>query len=172
MLPTLQIGDHLLVEKFIYGIRNPFSGAVIIPVEKPKPGDIVVFKFPLDQKVDYIKRVIGVAGDTIEIKNKKVYVNNKPIADPHAHFTSNLIMPATAGPRDNYGPITVPQGKIFVMGDNRDNSYDSRYWGFVNQQEVIGKAFIIYWSWNLDTPFFSIKRLESIRWRRFGKIIH
>jgi len=172
MLPTLQIGDHLLVNKFIFGIRNPFSGKVIIPLAKPKRGDIIVFKFPLDKSVDYIKRVIGTPGDTVEIKNKKLFINNKAVADPHAHFTSNFVMPATAGPRDNFGPVKVPQGKLFVMGDNRDNSYDGRFWGFVDQQDVLGKAFIIYWSWDLNTNLLSLKRFESIRWSRFGTIIH
>lgn len=172
MLPTLQIGDHLLVNKFSYGIKNPFSGSVLIPLGKPKRGDIVVFKFPLDKSVDYIKRVIGIAGDTVEIKNKKVFINNKPVKDPHAHFSDKTIVPATAGPRDNFGPITVPKGKIFCMGDNRDNSYDGRFWGFVDQRDVLGKAFMIYWSWNLNTPLLSLKRFESIRWSRFGHIIH
>ncbi len=182
MLPTLQVGDHLLVEKFIYGIRIPsltfygkkipFSGRVIMPMEKPRHGDVIVFIPPFDNSVDYIKRVIGIPGDTIEIRNKKVYINNRLSSNPHAHFTSDLVLPATSGPRDNYGPITVPEGKLFVMGDNRDDSNDSRFWGFVDQQDVLGKAFIIYWSWDLDTPFFSLQRLESIRWRRFGKIIH
>ncbi len=172
MLPTLQIGDHLLVNKFSFGIKNPFTGSVLIPLGKPKRGDIIVFRFPLDKSVDYIKRVIGVSGDTVEIRNKKVLINNVLVDDPHAHYTSNYIMPATAGPRDNFGPVKVPKGKLFVMGDNRDNSYDSRFWGFVDQRDVLGKAFMIYWSWKLDTPLFSLARLESIRWGRLGHIIH
>jgi signal peptidase I len=172
MLPTLQIGDHLLVNKFIYGIKNPFTGSTIIPLGKPERGDIVVFKFPLDRDVDYIKRVVGIAGDTIEIRNKKVFINGKAAKDPHAHFSLNTILPATAGPRDNFGPIKVPEGKIFCMGDNRDNSYDGRFWGFVDQRDVLGKAFMIYWSWDLDMPLLSINRFESIRWSRFGHIIH
>ena len=172
MLPTLQIGDHLLVSKFSYGIKNPFTGSVIIPLGEPKRGDIVVFKYPLNKSIDYIKRVIGVSGDTVEIINKKLYINNKAVKDPHAHFTDPTILPATAGPRDNFGPIKVPKGKIFCMGDNRDNSADGRYWGFVDQRDVLGKAFMIYWSWDLDTPLFSLARLESIRWSRLGKIVH
>ena len=172
MLPTLQIGDHLLVNKFAYGLKNPFTGSVLIPVGQPARGDIVVFKFPMDRSVDYIKRVIGLAGDTVEVKNKKIFINGAPIDDPHAHFTSDIIVPATAGPRDNFGPVTVPEGKIFVMGDNRDNSYDGRFWGFVDQHDVLGKAFMIYWSWNLDASLFSLARLESIRWSRFGAFVH
>lgn len=172
MLPTLQIGDHLLVNKFRYGVKNPFSGDVFIPWGKPKQGDIVVFRFPQDRSVDYIKRVIGVSGDTVVIKNKKVFVNDRAADETNAHFSSNSIIPAAAGPRDNFGPVKVPEGKIFVMGDNRDNSYDSRFWGFVDQRDVLGKAFMIYWSWNLDVPLFSVKRFTTIRWSRFGDIIH
>lgn len=172
MLPTLQIGDHLLVNKFSYGVKNPFSGNALIPWGKPKHGDVVVFRFPQDRSVDYIKRVVGVSGDTVVIKNKKVFVNDQAVEETHAHYSSNSIMPAAAGPRDNFGPIKVPEGKIFVMGDNRDNSYDSRFWGFVEQRDVLGKAFMIYWSWNIDTSIFSLKRFTTIRWSRFGDIIH
>jgi signal peptidase I len=172
MLPTLQIGDHLLVNKFSYGVKNPFSGNVLIPWGQPRQGDVVVFRFPQDRSVDYIKRVVGVSGDTIVIKNKKVFINDKAIEEIHAHYTSNSIMPAAVGPRDNFGPVKVPEGKIFVMGDNRDNSYDSRFWGFVEQRDVLGKAFMIYWSWNLDAPILSLKRFTTIRWSRFGDIIH
>jgi signal peptidase I len=172
MLPTLQIGDHLLVNKFIYGVKNPFTGRIWVPWKKPKHGDVVVFRYPQDRSVDYIKRVVGISGDIIIIKNKKVFINDQVIEDTHARYTSNSIIPGTDGPRDNFGPIKVPEGKIFVMGDNRDNSYDSRFWGFVDQNEVLGKAFIIYWSWNLDTPLFSLKRFATIRWNRFGDIIH
>jgi signal peptidase I len=172
MLPTLQIGDHLLVNKFRYGVKIPFSGKVLIPWGKPEHGDVVVFRFPQDRSVDYIKRVVGVSGDTILIKNKKVFVNDRVVEEIHAQYTSNSIMPAAAGPRDNFGPIKVPEGKIFVMGDNRDNSYDSRFWGFVDQQDVLGKAFMIYWSWDLDTSLISLKRFKTIGWSRFGNIIH
>jgi signal peptidase I len=172
MLPTLQIGDHLLVNKFIYGVKNPFTENILLPFEKPHHGDVVVFRFPQDRSVDYIKRVVGVSGDTIVIKNKKVLVNDRPVEEIHAQYTSTYVMPATEGPRDNFGPIKVPEGKIFVMGDNRDNSYDSRFWGFVDQRDVLGKASIIYWSWNIDVPLFSAQRFTTIRWGRFGTIIH
>ena len=172
MLPTLQIGDHILVSKFIYGIRNPFTGKVIIPIRKPQPGDIVVFKFPRDPRVDYIKRVIAVAGDTVEVRDKKVYVNGKPIDDKYAVHTDPRILPRSVSPRDNFGPVTVPAGKIFVMGDNRDNSYDGRFWGFVDLNAVLGKAYVIYWSWDVQKPLFSLDRIESIRWNRLGDIVH
>lgn len=168
MLPTLKIGDYLLVNKFIYGIKMPFTGTVIIPITNPKPNDIVVFKFPKDPSLDYIKRVIAVGGDTVEVRNKKVFVNGKPFLDKHGvHLDANLV-----GQRDNFGPVRVPPGKIFVMGDNRDNSYDSRFWGFVDQKAILGKAWIIYWSWNLRQPFFSLDRFTSIRWNRLGEILH
>ena len=168
MLPTLKIGDYLLVNKFIYGIKVPFTGTVIIPITNPKPNDIVVFKFPKDPSIDYIKRVIAVGGDTVEVRNKKIFVNGKPFLDKHGvHLDSHLV-----GQRDNFGPVRVPPGKIFVMGDNRDNSYDSRFWGFVDQKAILGKAWIIYWSWNLRQPFFSLDRFTSIRWNRLGEILH
>lgn len=171
MLPTLLIGDHLLVNKFIYGIRVPFSGKVLVPLKDPKSGDIIVFKFPKDRSIDYIKRVVGVPGDEIELKNKKLFVNGNPTSDPHAHYTTTAVLPGSVSPKDNFGPVTVPEGKFFVMGDNRDNSSDSRFWGFVETDDVLGKAMIIYWSWDIDKPLLSIDRFASIRWDRLADII-
>lgn len=171
MLPTLLIGDHLLVNKFIYGIRVPFTGKILIPIVDPSKGDVVVFKFPKDRSVDYIKRVVGTPGDTVEIKNKKVFVNGIAVDDPHAHVSSPAILDAQSSPRDNFGPILVPENRIFVMGDNRDNSYDSRFWGFVDQKDILGKAFILYWSWDIDKALFSLDRLKSIRWGRIANLI-
>ena len=171
MLPTLLIGDHLLVNKFIYGIRVPFSGKVLVPLKDPKSGDIIVFKFPKDRSIDYIKRVVGVPGDEIELKNKKLFVNGNPTSDPYAHYTTTAVLPGSVSPKDNFGPVTVPEGKYFVMGDNRDNSSDSRFWGFVETNDVLGKAMIIYWSWDIDKPLLSIDRFASIRWDRLADII-
>jgi signal peptidase I len=171
MLPTLLIGDHLLVNKFIYGIRVPFTGQILIPIKSPSRGDVVVFRFPKDRTIDYIKRVIGTPGDTIEIKNKKIFINGEPFNDPHAQFSSSAVLGANASPRDNLGPIVVPEQRIFVMGDNRDNSYDSRFWGFVEQRDILGKAFILYWSWDIDKPLFSFERLTSIRFGRLANLI-
>ncbi len=171
MLPTLQIGDHLLVSKFLYGIKMPFTGTLLVPFKKVAQGDVVVFRFPKDRSVDYIKRVIGTPGDTVEIRDKKVFVNGKPIVDSHAHITSATILDTKSSPRDNLGPILVPEDRIFVMGDNRDNSYDSRFWGFVDQKDVLGKAFILYWSWDIKKPLFSFQRLASIRWGRLANLI-
>jgi signal peptidase I len=171
MLPTLLIGDHLLVNKFIYGIRVPFTGKILVPIKSPKHGDVVVFRFPKDRSIDYIKRVVGTPGDTVEIKAKKVFINGKPINDAHANVSSSAVLNAKASPRDNFGPILVPADRIFVMGDNRDNSYDSRFWGFVDQQDVLGKAFILYWSWDIDKPLFSFERFSSIRLGRLANLI-
>jgi signal peptidase I len=171
MLPTLLIGDHLLVNKFIYGVRVPFAGNILIPYKKPERGDVVVFRFPKDRSVDYIKRVVGTPGDTVEVRQKKVYINGEPVDDPHAHISSPSLLNAAASPRDNFGPVLVPEGRIFVMGDNRDNSYDSRFWGFVDQRDILGKAFILYWSWDIEKPLVSLDRLVSIRWKRLADII-
>mgnify|MGYP001049608488 CR=1 FL=1 len=170
MLPTLQIGDHLLVSKFIYGIKVPFSGTTLIPIKSPKRGDVIVFKYPRDPSVDYIKRVVGLPGEPLKIVNKQVYINGTPIEDSHAHFSSPNIL--LGSPRDNLSPINIPEGKFFVMGDNRDNSHDSRFWGFVDQKDILGKAFIIYWSWDIQTPLLSLERLTSVRWGRLADIIH
>ena len=165
MKDTLLIGDYILVNKFIYGIRMPFSNSTIIPVENPKRGDIIVFKFPKDPSKDFIKRVIGVGGDTVEIHNKAVYVNGELLNDKaYAIHEDPDTFPAIGQNRDNFGPVKVPKGKLFVMGDNRDESNDSRFWGFVDLSELRGKAFIIYWSWD--------KQDVSVRWGRLGHLIH
>jgi signal peptidase I len=161
MIPTLLIGDHILVNKFIYGIKMPFTGRVIIPVKEPARNDIVVFKYPRNPSQDYIKRVIGLPGDTIEIINKKIYINGNPLANDYGIFLDNRIM--NEGPRDNFGPVTVPPHSLFVMGDNRDNSADSRFWRFVDYRDIKGKAFILYWSWNSED--------FSVRWNRIGDLL-
>lgn len=173
MLPTLLIGDHLLVNKFIYGVRIPLKddNNVLIPFREPESGDIVVFRYPKDPRLDYIKRVVAVGGDKIEIRNKKIWVNGKPFADHYGIFTDSQIIPQKKGPRDNIRLRKVPEGKLFVIGDNRDNSFDSRFWGFVDVDAVRGKAFITYWSWDVQYPLFSISRFTSIRWSRIGDSI-
>jgi len=160
MIKTLLIGDHILVNKFIYGVKNPFNRETLISGHHPDHGDVIVFIFPLDRKKDFIKRAIGVEGDTIKIVNKKVYVKGKIYKEPPGvQHTDPNIIPGNIQPRDNLGPIKVPPGKLFVMGDNRDQSFDSRFWGFVPLKDVKGKAFIIYWSW--DSESFS-PRLDRI----------
>jgi len=148
MIPTLLIGDHILVAKFIYGTEIPFTDKKILVFREPQKGDIIVFKYPKDPSRDFIKRVIAVGGDVVEGRNKNVFVNGRALKEPYIQHTDNDTRPVGMDVRDNFGPVYVPQGKIFVMGDNRDQSYDSRYWGFVDLGEVKGKAFIIYWSWD------------------------
>jgi len=163
MIPTLKIGDHILVNKFIYGTKLPFTDRIIIPLKRPNRGDIIVFKFPDDEKKDFIKRVIGLPGDIVEIKGKGVYINGSPIDDSYAVHSDPMVYPSGIQPRDNFGPLTVPQDSYFVMGDNRDFSLDSRYWGFVKLNKIKGKAFIIYWSWNGEERW--------VRWNRMGMLI-
>jgi len=162
MVPTLLVGDHLLVNKFIYGVKIPVIRKTILPITDPKQGDIIVFIYPEDRSKDYIKRVIGVAGDKIEIKNKKIFINDQPHEDSYGIYSDPRILKDNV--RDNYGPVVVPTNSLFVMGDNRDESADSRFWGFVNLADVEGKALILYWSW--DSEDF------SLRWKRLGHLLH
>jgi signal peptidase I len=157
MKPTLLVGDHILVNKFIYGIKLPLTDNTLIELGKPRRGDVIVFKFPRDPKKDYIKRVIGLPGDEVQLKNKRLFINGTPVEDPHASYLPY-------GNYRSYGPITVPADSYFVMGDNRDESSDSRVWGFVPSSNLKGKAFLIYWSWDRDE--------FGVRWRRLGDLVH
>jgi signal peptidase I len=160
MEETLLVGDFLFVNKFLYGAHVPLSDARLPALREPRHGDIVVFKFPKDPSRDFIKRLIGEPGDTLQIKDKVVYVNGVAQTEPYVHFSSSRIEPITykqpsiyppgAGNRDNYGPVVVPPGHFFMMGDNRDNSDDSRFWGFLDENLIKGKATFIYWSWNKE----------------------
>ncbi|MFH1102921.1 MAG: signal peptidase I [Pseudomonadota bacterium] len=163
MQETLLIGDHILVNKFIYGIKVPFLHKTIIPISTPKREDIIVFRFPEEPGKDFIKRVIGISGDVIEVHDKQVYLNHQPIKNAYAVHTDPHVIPGTIQPRDNLGPITVPPDSLFVMGDNRDHSYDSRFWGFVDLNAVKGKAFLVYWSWDKDR--------FGVRWSRLGRSV-
>jgi signal peptidase I len=150
MQPTLEIGDYILVNKFIYGVKIPFSRNTIIPISTPKRGDVIVFIYPGDRSKDYIKRVIALGGEQVEIKDKKIFIDGKLYQDDHGVNTEDYIIPGTLPPRDNMKPFLVPPDSLFVMGDNRDGSLDSRFWGAVGQKDVIGKAFLIYWSWDRE----------------------
>src|SRR5512139_277328 len=163
MIPTLAIGDHILVNKLSYGIRIPFLEKYLVEFGTPARGDVIVFIYPEDRSKDFIKRVIGVAGDTVEVRNKKVFINGKAVEDAHAHFEGYDPQLGGTVNGDNYGPKVVPEGHVFVMGDNRDRSYDSRFWGYVPVSEVRGKAFLIYWSWD------GVDRW--VRWERLGSLI-
>ncbi|MBI5640563.1 MAG: signal peptidase I [Nitrospirae bacterium] len=164
MIPTLQIGDHILVNKFALGtpVDIPFTNINLFRMpglREPKKGDIVVFKYPEDPKRDFIKRVIGAAGDVIESRDKNVYVNGRRLIEPYIQHVDKDVKTRDLDRRDNFGPIAVPRGSVFVMGDNRDQSYDSRFWGFVDVTQVKGNAVIIYWSWDSENS-----------WPRFNRI--
>lgn len=172
MKSTLLIGDHILVTKFIYGIKIPYMNKEIIDFGTPQRKDVVVFRYPVDPDKDFIKRVIGLPGDTIRLHNKKVFVNDKELDEPYVQHTDPGILPAGVSPRDNLGPIVVPPSSYFVMGDNRDESYDSRFWKFVDESALKGKAFVIYWSWNGEGRWSVQPDQSFLRWNRIGKMIH
>ncbi len=153
---TLQVGDYIMVNKFIYGTKLPFTNRRVLKIRNPQRGDIIVFRCPEVQDKDLIKRVIGTPGDRIQIVNKQVFINGSPYLNPAEIHKDNHIIPGKRGPRDNTAAITVPKDSYFVMGDNRDNSYDSRFWGFVSKRNIKGLAFIKYWSWD--------KELSRVRW--------
>jgi signal peptidase I len=163
MKQTLLIGDHILVNKFAYGVKIPYLHKTLIPIDNPQRGDIVVFRYPVDPSKDFIKRVIGIPGDVIEIRDKKLYINGQRVNHDYGMHTDPRIFGENARPRDNFGPVTVPPHSLFVMGDNRDESFDSRFWGFVDYKALLGKAFIIYWSWDKDN--------FGVRWSRIGHIL-
>jgi signal peptidase I len=162
MIPTLLIGDHILVNKFLYGTKIPFTDKKILMFSKPEKGDIIVFKYPENPKKDFIKRVVATEGDTVEERDKILFVNGKAASEPFVVHYDKYIRNSGNDPRDNFGPLIVPPQKVFVMGDNRDQSYDSRYWGFVDRKDILGKALIIYWSWNPD---------NWLRFNRIGRLI-
>lgn len=198
MLNTLHVGDQIFVSKLHYGLVNPFNGRVLIPVSDPARGDIVVFEYPFDirrdgtrrqmKDMDFVKRIVGLPGDTVEIRAKQVFVNGQPVDGPYVMHTQASVAPGPASggaevvpsaqsyfdhceetsaacqtKRDWMPRFTVPMGKYFVLGDNRDESYDSRFWGFVARESIKGKAMVIYWSWS-DSG--------KIAWERFGKTLH
>lgn len=168
MEDTLLIGDHLLVSKFVYGIQIPFTDKRILRFNDPQQGDVIVFEFPEDRgksyfsRRDFIKRVVGVPGDVVEVRDKEVYVNGIKYVLPQAIHKEAETIPAKQAPRDFMQAVTVPAGSYFVMGDNRDRSYDSRFWGFVIEPEIKGKAFIKYWSWDSDRHLPRITRIGRL----------
>ena len=164
MEDTLLVGDHILVNKFMYGERIPYTDLRFFDFKHPQRGDVIVFIYPEDESKDFIKRVVAVEGDTIEVKEKKVYVNDTLQNEPFAVHKDNAVIPAHVTKRDYFGPQRVPKDMLFVMGDNRDRSADSRFWGFVPLSKVKGKAFLIYWSWS--------GFMRDIKWSRIGKLIH
>ena len=169
---NLLIGDHLLVNKFVFGPTATGLERAVLPVRDIRRGDILVFKYPEEPERDFIKRVIGLPGDTLELRSKKVYINGTPLDEPYVHFLTAASPGSevtSADVRERYGPVTVPPDQFFVMGDNRDNSQDSRYWGFLPRGHVKGKALMIYWSYEGD-DMGSI--FTKVRWERLLHQIH
>jgi signal peptidase I len=173
MKPNLLVGDHLIVNKFIFAPAATGLERMLLPMRPIERGDIIVFKFPNEPERDFIKRVIGLPGDTLELKNQTVFINGQPLMEPYAHY----IFPAAAegqadphDPRRKFGPVTVPDGHYFMMGDNRDDSEDGRFWGFLPQSYVKGRALFIYWSF--DAPEDGSPPGFAPRWGRLFHQIH
>jgi len=188
---NLLVGDHLLVNKFIFAPTESSIERMLLPIQAIKRGDVVVFKYPSEPDRDFIKRVIGLPGEMLELKHKKIYINGSPIDEPYVHF---LRPPSLENQEissydlsENYGPVTVPPDQYFVMGDNRDNSQDSRYWGYLPRDYVKGKALMVYWSYESDRDDYqdaglaaTVRGLVSVvthfftrtRWDRLFHMIH
>jgi signal peptidase I len=181
MIPTLQIGDHILVSKLSYGLQWPgdcafkvsfppvtcYASHQVVSFGQPQRGDVIVFRYPEDEDKDFIKRIVGLPGDQIEIRNKAVLVNGVPLDDrAYTQRVDPGVIEGTINPRDNFGPMTVPRDSYFVMGDNRDQSLDSRFWGYVRAEKIKGKAFRIYWSWSGQGHW-----KQWVRWERLGRTI-
>lgn len=183
--PTLETGDFIVVNKFIYGLRFPVWHKKFFSIKEPERGDLIVFRYPPNPSIDYIKRVIGVPGDHVEYKNKILTINGNTMSQKLLNYSvesepgigswkveeyqENLLgIQHDIYIRPDIMPgdfdVTVPEGKYFAMGDNRDNSSDSRFWGFVPEENLIGEAFCVLFSWNSDN--------DSIRWNRIGKLVH
>ena len=165
MYPTIEVGDHIFATMFSYGIPVPFTDTKLVP-EPIHRGDIIIFPFPGDPSVDYIKRVIGLGGETVEMKGEQVFIDGKPLNEPYAYYDPQVLRARQLSGQapQHFGPVRVPPGHLFMMGDNRFNSSDSRYWGFVDQRTVKGRGWVIYFSHNPDDGFF-----EGYR---FGRIAH
>lgn len=159
MLPTLQIGDYVLVEPLQYGLRKPWGGW-LMRWAAPRPGDVVVFANPRDPTQDFVKRVIAVGGERVEIRDKQVLVDGVPRDFAGAYFVEGRSNSQSNDVRDNFASVWVPPGQLFVLGDNRDQSVDSRFWGFVDANDVRGKAATVYWSMDGDDGW--------VRWDRIG----
>ena len=154
---NLLIGDHLLVNKFVFGPTLSGLEQTLLPIDPIARREVVVFKYPEEPERDFIKRVIGLPGETIELRNKRVFVNGQPLDEPYVHFLEPPDDSESGDPdhtdfdvRRRYGPVTVPLNHYFVMGDNRDNSQDSRYWGFLPRDYIKGRALMVYWSYEAD----------------------
>jgi signal peptidase I len=200
MIPTLEVGDHIFVSKFAYGLSIPFTDKKVMQLAEPERGDVIVFKYPLDHSTDYIKRVVGLPGDVVEMRQEELYINGHPVprervprpyhymdashgngvADEHdgelwqetlGKKRHEIIQePGRGGGRD-FARTVIPPGHVFVMGDNRDNSSDSRVWGFVDYELIKGKALIVWWSRGTTDSFSAGNWLKSVRWGRFFQVV-
>ncbi|MEP6654621.1 MAG: signal peptidase I [Myxococcales bacterium] len=200
MIPTLEVGDHIFVAKFSYGLGIPFTDKKIFEYSSPKRGDVIVFKFPQDHSTDYIKRVVGLPGDRLELRQNELFINDRPMPREHVGVYRYTDSPHGGDEREcdlwmetlgdkrhqeiqepnrppaSFGPITVPEGSVFVMGDNRDNSSDSRVWGFVKHDLIKGRALIVWWSRAAieeGGPWYSqpAEWVKSIRFHRFFSVV-
>jgi signal peptidase I len=162
MRDTLLVGDFLFVNKFEYGPKIPFTNVRLPGLRSPQPGDVIVFQFPQDPSKDFIKRCVAAGGQTIEVKDKQVIVDGEPRDEPFAIHTDPNVRPAGYDFRDNFGPFTVNAGELFMMGDNRDNSNDSRYWGTLDMDLVKGRAMFLYWSWDSERSWPRWNRLFNL----------
>jgi len=199
MIPTLEVGDHIFVSKFSYGLSIPFTDTKIMQYGEPKRGDVIVFKWPVDTSTDYIKRVVGLPGDTVEVRQGQLYVNGNEIHRERVPVRCHYSETSAAGvpddhdcehwletlgnkvhdtilepshPAADHPRLVVPAGEVFVMGDNRDNSYDSRKWGTVKMNLIKGRALIIWWSRGNSKPWDLVAWVQAIRWRRFFSVVH
>ncbi len=209
MIPTLEVGDHIFVSKFAYGLSVPFTNSKFLQYAQPERGDVIVFKFPNDPSIDYIKRVVGLPGDVIEMRQEELYVNGRPVprqrvpkvyhcsdGPPHADVTGptaralafadnddcelwvetlgkiehQTVLEPRRGGRD-FARTVIPAGRVFVMGDNRDNSSDSRVWGTVDLDLIKGKALVVWWSRGTSEGMSPLAWLKAIRWRRFFQVV-
>lgn len=158
MEPTLLPGDHMLVNKLCYDLKLPFTGVVLLPTGDPQRGDVVVFKNPAGQGPDFVKRIMGLPGETVEMRGKALYVNGRPLGQDWGRYSGRSHL------GNHFGPVRVPPGQYFMMGDNRDNSYDSRFWnqgrgGFVPREEIVGRAEVVLWSWKSFPVSLRLDRL-------------
>ncbi len=166
---TLFPGDTVLGNKFLYGIRVPFTDIRLPAVREPRPGDIIVLDSPIEEGVRLVKRVVAVAGQTLEIRKKKLYVDGVEVPLPgKGKYVDDRVLPGELSSRDNLGPLVVPPGRLFVMGDNRDVSLDSRGWGFLDRDLVLGRVSVVLYSWDSDP---ALPLWERPRWRRFGHLV-
>jgi len=193
MKPTILVGDHFFLDKVAFPANYPAAIRSYLPHRSIRHGDIIAFKSPTDGNIPFVKRVIGLPGDTIQVREKAVFVNGVQQDEPYKIHVDSAVYgndpwtPEELKVRDNYGPVTVPPGHYFVMGDNRDNSNDSRYWGFVTWDELIGKPLFVYWSYESD-PYvpgdktarewldsylaIAFHFFDKTRWFRIGMLVH